>query len=57
MFDGLIGVVKAKVPMVGVTHDDPVGGLCIIGVMRVTERLIPKFAIPVGLANCHCGSN
>ena len=57
MFDCPIGVVKAIVPVVGVTHDDLVGSLCIIGVIRAMVRPIPKLPTLVGLAKCHCGSN
>ena len=57
MFDCPIGVVKAIVPVVGVAHDDPVGSLYIIGVVKATVRPIPKLPTLVGLAKCHCGSN
>ena len=49
--------VKAEVLVVGVTDDDPVGSLFIIGMIRATVRPIPKLTTLVGCANYHCGSS
>ena len=49
--------VKAEVLVVGVTDDDPVGSLFIIGMIRATVRPIPESPTLVGRANCHCGSS